>query len=498
MTASPFSRFWQPAGRWLTRKRLLLLAALALGLWQGLPTLALLNDGPALVALARLAPRLGGLGEPLTLLVLVQNEDELRATGGYITAVGTLTVHNGRVSHLDVEDSFAVDDPDLLYPLPPDPLRLYMDAPAWVLRDVNWSADLPSVAPLAEALYTATRPGEFDGVITVDQTALRFLLDGTGPVYIAALGRLVTANNLIEVMRTAREPEPGEGVSYEWWLKRKDFMPQIARAVLKKVIWSSWALVAQSGIRALDERHVQLWLKDEEAAAILAERGWDGALRPGPGDYLMVVETNVGFNKVNAHSQALLAYAVDLADPDAPVGRVLAAYANPAQGSLPCEPGPHYGDGRYATLINRCYWNYLRVYVPDGASLIQAKVNSVPPEWLLLPHAPTGNVEVWPEASTLQSFGTLMVVPFASQQAIEFEYTLAPGSVTTDGDRTTYRLRLQKQPGTQAVPLALRVQLPAGSELVLATPRGQLVGTTWTLNVALQRDTDIMLIYRTP
>ena len=91
-----------------------------------------------------------------------------------------------------------------------------------------------------------------------------------------------------------------------------------------------------------------------------------------------------------------------------------------------------------------------------------------------------------------------MVVPFASQQAIEFEYTLAPGSVTTDGDRTTYRLRLQKQPGTQAVPLALRVQLPAGSELVLATPRGQLVGTTWTLNVALQRDTDIMLIYRTP
>ena len=77
------------------------------------------------------------------------------------------------------------------------------------------------------------------------------------------------------------------------------------------------------------------------------------------------------------------------------------------------------------------------MYVPDGAELIQANASAVPAEWLLLPHAPTGSVEVWPEPKALQSFGTLTVVPFASQQATEFEDALAPGSATTDGDRST-------------------------------------------------------------
>ncbi len=347
----------QAARQRLNRRRALALGALCVALWLGLPALALLDDGPALVALARLAPRLAGLGKPMTLLVLVQNEDELRATGGYITAVGTLTLANGRVSHLAIEDAFAVDDPALQYPVPPQPLRQHMDAPRWLLRDVNWSADLPSVAPVAEAFFTATRPGPIDGVLTLDQTALRLMLEGTGPIRVAGLPGVVTAKNLIEVMRAAREPAPGEGISYEWWLQRKEFMPQIARALLKKIIWASWPLVANSAIRTLDERHVQIWLKDTAAAAILAERGWDGGLRPGEGDYLLVAETNVGFNKVNTIREAQLAYAVDLTDLAAPVGRLTATYTNPAVGQLPCEPGADYGDGRYLTLVNRCYWN---------------------------------------------------------------------------------------------------------------------------------------------
>ena len=480
------------------RRRLIRLTVLAVVLWLALPAVALINDGPSLGALARLAPRLGGLQKPITLLVLVQNEDELRGTGGYITAVGTLTIDKGRVTDMSIEDSFAVDDLTLFYPVPPDPLRLYMNAPLWLLRDVNWSANLPSVAPLAEAFYTATRPGAIDGVLTMDQAALRFMLQGTGPIRIEGYPGAIHAGNLVQVMRAAREPDPGEGISYEWWLRRKDFMPQIARALLRKVVWASWPRLADSAIRTLDERHVQIWLKDPEAAAILAERGWDGALRPAGGDYLMVTETNVGFNKVNAIREAAITYAVDLTDLVAPVGRVVATYTNPAEGQGPCVPGADYGDGRYLTLVNRCYWNYLRVFVPDTAELLDAVVPPVPREWLELPNAPTGSIDVWPEPNGLQSFGTLMVVPYGTQQATEVRYALGPEALTTEAGQTTYHLRLQKQAGIEVVAVTLSVALPTGGRLVSAAPRGRLMGTTWQVTLALRRDTDVRLVFQAP
>ena len=34
--------------------------------------------------------------------------------------------------------------------------------------------------------------------------------------------------------------------------------------------------------------------------ALLASHRWDGAVRPEQGDFLMAVDTNVGFNKTNA------------------------------------------------------------------------------------------------------------------------------------------------------------------------------------------------------
>ena len=69
---------------------------------------------------------------------------------------------------MSIEDSFAIEDLTLLYPIPPDPLRLYMSAPAWRLRDVNWSAAFTSTTPLAGAFYTATQPGDIGSVLAMD------------------------------------------------------------------------------------------------------------------------------------------------------------------------------------------------------------------------------------------------------------------------------------------------------------------------------------------
>ena len=67
------------------------------------------NDGLSLAL--SLPTLLGGSKEgPKTYLILIQNEDELRPTGGFITAVGKVVVENGKLISWNITDSYSVDD----------------------------------------------------------------------------------------------------------------------------------------------------------------------------------------------------------------------------------------------------------------------------------------------------------------------------------------------------------------------------------------------------
>ena len=63
---------------------------------------------------------LGGTDSgPKTYLILVENEDELRPTGGFITAVGKVVIWNGQLVDLNIADSYSVDDINKAYPAAP-------------------------------------------------------------------------------------------------------------------------------------------------------------------------------------------------------------------------------------------------------------------------------------------------------------------------------------------------------------------------------------------
>ena len=498
---SPRSRITSAPRRYLTRRylgRWLALIAVAIFAWLAWPFLGLIGHGSAVMALIKLGPGLAGLDRPKTYLILVENEDELRATGGYITAAGTVTVHYGRITNLSIEDAFAIDNLKLKYPRPPQPLQDYMDAPQWLLRDANWSPDFPSTAALAKALYSATRPKQIDGVVALDQMSLRIMLAAIGPISVDGFTTRINSDNLVEMLRAAREPAAGQTVNYDWWLHRKDFMPTVAAAMLRRVVWSNWGSLLHAALRALDERHVQITLKDPAAETILSQFGWNGQLAPGRADYLMVVESNVGFNKVNAVEQTRLSYSVDLADRGIPTATLTLAQTNPVAGQLPCKPGPSYGSGHYADLVDRCYWSYVRIYTPRGATLLAATPHDEPAEWMLLGQPVTGTVTTAGGENGTQSFGTLVVVPFSTTITTTLQYVLAPGALAVAQGQTTYTLRLQKQAGTGAVPIDISVRLPPGAVVRSASPPGRQQGDIWRLALALQQDMTLQISYTSP
>lgn len=452
-----------------------------------------LADG---LVVARALPQLLGAGDygPQTYLVLMQNEDELRATGGFITGLGLVTLQDGKVLSFQFEDSPDVDNPDLPYNRLPWQMVDYMDGGVWLMRDANWSPDYPQVARFAETLYAYSRLHAVDGVVALNQESIARLLNVLGPV--EAGGVTVSAADVVPILREQkyvyRDLYGGD--------QRKEFLGVLGEAMLARLQQDSelsLTELAQTVAELLREKHILVQVDQPELTALLARRNLDGALRPIAGsDFLMVVESNLGFNKVNAATQTRLSYIVDLRDPAAPRAEFRTAVTNTNTRVIECHQIQSLEGTGYQPLIEQCYWNYLRVYTAADARLLAFEAQAISRDWLLTGIALPPQVDVLGRLDGGYGFGTLLVVPPGVTR--EASLTLAlPGDVlqlSPDGWR--YTLRIQKQPGTVGVPLMLTLLLPEGSGDPDASLPLTLLGPgRWQAELELRTDQDILVSF---
>lgn len=406
--------------------------------------LPLARDG---LRLAQAAPALLGADGPATYLLLAQNSDELRATGGFISGAGHVTVDRGKIVDLTLKDSYAVDNWEQPHPDAPAPLAKYMAADLWVLRDSNWSPDFTEAADVARALYAQDQGVMTNGAVALDLEAVRLLVGAVGPLQVPGIAEPVTGENALAWMKQAWESPAGaaaglESGSIDWWTKRKDFMGELVKAALAKAQGGGvdnldLTAVGRAVVEALEGRHLQVALDEPTARAFFAERGWDGGLRPVDGeDFLAVIDSNLGFNKTNLFVTQRIDYRV-AREGDGLVATVTLTYDHtaPAAPDLVCERIPEYG-ATYEDMGRRCYWDYLRVYTPDGSELIEARgLNDAATE--------PG------ERGTTSFTGDFTLRP-GEQQVVTLRYRL-PASVGS----APYRLLARKQAGTAANPLTV-------------------------------------------
>ncbi len=399
-------------------------------------------------------PKLLGMDGAKTYLILVQNNHELRATGGFIAAVGRLTLDQGKVAEMDFVDSYAIFRRDGDYPPPPAAMKTYMNIPYLVLRDANWSPDFPTSAQMVRALYRSDTGLDVDGIITVDLNAVKRIFSALGELTVAGIDEPITGDNIeAQIVQLWERPaessvQAGGDTAQEfreWWQQRKDFIPRIATAALDTV-QSGRADVFRltaAGLQALNERSIQVWLANPTAAAVMRAQGWDGALRTTAGsDYLAVVDSNLGYNKVDAAIQRQLDYRVDWPQgPNQPAqATVTLTYTHPVDADDPgCDLTPRYGE-TYNDLIERCYFNYVRVYAPAGSTLIEA--TGVDPD----------SVEVQRGERRTQVFTGYFILPPREQNVVTFTYSL-PATLTSDA----YQLLVQRQSGTKPLPVTVTV-----------------------------------------
>jgi len=460
-----------------------------------------------ILQMARLTPRLlGSVGNGIqTYMILIQNEDELRPTGGFLSAVGLIQVENGKIIKLSFESSEMVDDLTKPYPKSPWQLDDYMMAEILVFRDSNWFTNFPTTVEWAKFLYAYTRSKEVDGVITVDQHVVKELLKIVGPIEVVGAKEPISAENVLTYMRTAKENTPPAGISRQEW-DRKQFVGWLADPLINKLLSGnsqSWRSLSQILIQLLDEKHILLQFNDPEMNSLIAKRGWDGAVRAeANSDFLMVVDSNVGFNKTNALMQTEIDYAINLTNPLSSTGSLTVSLTN----NSPVDPESGTDCIQFSGWVNElpldqrdyvmydCYWTYQRVYTPAESQLLSSTPHEIPQNWPLREKLiPARTDKLDEEIIGTEAFGTLIVVPKGQKLQTSYNYQLPSTVVSNEQDGKTfkYSLRIQKQPGTQAVPLTFHLKLPPGMVITELPPGLLPTGQNqeeWVLNTNLNRD----------
>ncbi|MBK9944781.1 MAG: DUF4012 domain-containing protein [Kouleothrix sp.] len=463
------------------------------------------------VALAQALPELLGASGRRDYLLIAQNPDELRATGGLITAAGLLSIEHGRIAPLSMADSGALNDfkSGGPYPEPPAPLRRYMGIDLWVFQDANWSPDLPTAARAIADLYQRGHGQAIDGVILVDPAVVTALLRVTGPLTLPDLATPLTADTALDYMRNSvfLGPVAGERERQLRWInQRKAFMAPLAQAIMAALqqggAQRDWAGLARVAAGLLAERHIQLAVAQPDAAAVFARRGWDGALRPGNADFLMLVDSNIGYNKATASIQQAISYTVDLSTPAAPLAALNLRYTHRLAGPADCDQSKELKAAfiqRYEDMQLGCYRDYLRAYVPGQAELITAVVPAVPGNWLLAGVGSDDGADVQAGEAGTRAIGALVVVPPGQARRVLLRYRLPAGVLTRDEQGWHYRLALQRQAGAPPPQLSITVRLPRSARFVSASlpaslqPDGSVV-----IAGALVRDQQLELVFQAP
>ncbi|MCH1866004.1 DUF4012 domain-containing protein [Nocardioides sp. CFH 31398] len=158
-----------------------------------------------------LLPTLAGGEGPRNVLVLIQNNAEIRATGGLPGAFVLLRADEGRIeiTRQGGPRDFEGDLDAPILPLTDAEDAIFSENLGTFFQDANFTPDFPRTAELVNAHWESSgSPDQLDAVMSIDPVALSYLLPALGPVEVD--GVTLTQDNLLEELlsRPYLELEP--------------------------------------------------------------------------------------------------------------------------------------------------------------------------------------------------------------------------------------------------------------------------------------------------
>jgi hypothetical protein len=455
---------------------------------------------------ALILPEMMGIDGPRSYLIMAQNEDELRATGGFVTGAGMLVVDNGRIQSLTFQDSYLVDDIWARgYELPPNGYYDIMGFDLFLYRDSNYWPDFPTSAEAAMNLYSYGQElPPLDGTIAIDQRFLELLLRGMGPITIPETNQTIDTHNVVQALQDSWARGEDEEDIRAWLEQRKAFLPVFATAILQR-LQSDFGeidpfILAESLFEAVESKRLQIYMRDPAVAGVMDDVDWDGRLQNPTGqDFWMLVDTNLGFNKVNLYITREMTYQISLDEADNGVATLSATYTHSGERTHETcmQKPPTYEDPSYLAIADFCFWNFLRLYTPDGSTLLEATRYTIPAKAVYRAEGWDQPAYSINELAGWSTFANFFFVEQNSTHQTAFTYTLPPTIVQTVADSSKlYQLYIGKQAGTLTYPVHIIITMPEKSKLISMSPQtGNIEGNQVSFELDLRADTAVFVQY---
>ena len=141
-------------------------------------------------------PMLLGVGEAKDYLVLLQNNTELRPTGGFIGSFALIRFENGKLVSSRVYDVYSADGQLKGYVAPPEQISAYLGEENWYLRDSNWDPEFDVSAKRATWFLDKSLGQQVDGVIAINLNLIADALNVTGPIRLVDFGDQISSSNI--------------------------------------------------------------------------------------------------------------------------------------------------------------------------------------------------------------------------------------------------------------------------------------------------------------
>ncbi|WP_127792784.1 DUF4012 domain-containing protein [Agromyces sp. LHK192] len=220
-----------------------------------------------------LLPSMLGAEGPRDILLLFQNNAELRTLGGVSSALALVHADGGAVAMTQQADSGDIGRfPEPVVALPIETRALWGDNTARYIQDVNFTPQFPLAATIAREMWRQRYAVEPQSVVAVDPVMLSYLLAATGPITLAN-GTQLSTENAVQYLLS--------DVYLQYSGNEADAVFQDAAASVFAAL-TSGSIDARAMVEALAkagaERRILVWNADVEEQAVLAGTDLSGEL----------------------------------------------------------------------------------------------------------------------------------------------------------------------------------------------------------------------------
>jgi hypothetical protein len=357
-----------------------------------------------------------------TYLLILQDNAEIRSTGGLMDVMGVVTMHNGHIANLQYYYYTSQELQALVELDGPASFTNFFGVNAAALHDSNVQYDFASFAPKMQSDFYNVTGHKVDGIVAIDFTAVEAVMNITGPITVS--GEVITSRNVADRLHF------DSGI-----------LGNATTGLLSTLTYNLAQLILDSSVPQKLALYTTLQtLENEGHVLIYPNQGFwfrsaTGDITPTGADFISVIDTTLGTGKADFGVTRTIDYHVQLFSDGSAISTLTLTYTN------------------------GCWWDYdvfSTALVPPGAQLIGVQ-NAT--------HAFNGSEVTNGDGFTALS--SRLLVSANTTGSVTYTY-IQPNVVSASGISHHYDLYIQKQAGINSYVLNASVQLPPGTTMIHA------------------------------